>query len=90
MTDIVEMLEADHAMATSRAQRNRAEADAHGMAWVGNAVDLLRAGGFPQARPTCLDNGNGWTRGKREFDPDAPCSLVDAARGGRPEWRKWA
>lgn len=35
------------------------------------------------------DNTKGESIGKREFDPDAPCSLVDAARGGRPEWRRW-
>lgn len=50
-------------------ERNRVEASAHGMGWVGDAVDLLRANGFPSASVAFMDDGNGWTRGKRDPGP---------------------
>ena len=39
------------------------------MGWVGHAVDLLRANGFPSASVALMDDGNGWTRGKRDPGP---------------------
>lgn len=83
MTDIVEMLEADHASAKSREQRNRSQFPS------GAARKDLFASQGVEGSITYADNTKGESIGKRDFNPDAPCSLVDAAHGGRPEWRRW-
>lgn len=69
MNDVMEMLQSDHAERASRAQRNRYEANAHGMQWVGDVVDLLRANGFPSASVAYMEDGQGWSKGKRDPGP---------------------
>lgn len=67
--DIKTLAASQKARIAGERERNRAEASAHGMGWVGDAVDLLRANGFPSASVAFMDDGRGWTRGKRDPGP---------------------
>jgi len=79
--DIKTLAATQKARLASARERNRAEADAHGMGWVGDAVDLLRANGFQAASVAFMDDGDGWTRGKRDEGPWVDGELIVRAAG---------
>lgn len=71
-------------LATER-ERNRADAAAHGMGCVAAWLDALRAGGFSHASIAYIDDGNGWSIGKR--DPGPWCEYRPDGRWGATQSR---